>query len=408
MKILCFILFFNILKPRLTNPFYLLPYQIFDVLITSQDTPYIKGAFVKNIFDSVDISVIGFENISQDTWKVECQFSSLPEEGLYDFFMDINSQQFYQKHSIKVVDSFRQIVRILHMSDIHIGASGTIENYIKAIELSNFLNPDIVIHTGDIGEIHDSSYYFEYLDTTSKFYNPVFTIPGNHDYYYFLGFPDTCLIYQTIVNPYVNFYTEYGDYLFIFVNTGKDNIFGNFSSRCYGLTQEQLNWIEDLLRNHFRSKVKIVSMHGPYFSQRNSGIDNAVNRYGKFEFLNLCSAFEVNMVLSGHTHLNEVFDRNGNLQSGSIKPLDGTIFATVATTTKDIPESCSVRFIEIDKGIIRRYTVDRDGDSTREGSSSIHLNDFEFIYHYPNNGTVDYQIVEVYNNIYESFYDFRF
>ncbi len=407
MKILIFLFSFTILKPRLTYPFFLTKDEIFYIFISHSDTPYIENAFIKNFFDSTSILVNKVENVSQDTWRIEGYFYNFPSEGLYDLYLIINGELEYQKNAIKIIDSFKKNIKIIHMSDIHIGASGVVENYLKAIEISNLLNPDIVIHTGDIGEIHDSSYYFEYMDYTSKFCSPVFTIPGNHDYYYILGLPDTTLIYEQIVNPYLNFYFLYGDYLFILLNTGKDNIPQDFASRCYGLTEAQISWIENILRDNFYKKIKIAAMHGPYYSQRNSGIDNAINKYGKFDFLNLCSAFKVNMVLSGHTHVDEIFDRNGNLQTGDIKPLDGTIFATVSTTTKNNPENCSIRFIEIEDGVIKRYTVDRDGNGKREGSSSIHLTDFYFIYHYPNDGTSNYQIVEVYNNIYESFKDLR-
>ena len=71
---------------------------------------------------------------------------------------------------------------IVHISDLHIGDSEFNEEvFMRAVSEINYLQPDMIILTGDITS---NGYYAEYKQATKyleMFEAPLFAVPGNHD-----------------------------------------------------------------------------------------------------------------------------------------------------------------------------------------------------------------------------------
>ncbi len=144
-----------------------------------------------------------------------------PEE-LYDLIVKSGSETNVSKRSVKVLKAFRNPHRFIHISDPHMSRQwvGTPENgYAKELELldrfievANIIHPEYIIVTGDI--IHDYTRFdadsvgwggvvrsgfdnpplaeekyknfFEGAHGFSGVYGfdaPVFSVPGNHDFY---------------------------------------------------------------------------------------------------------------------------------------------------------------------------------------------------------------------------------
>lgn len=76
-------------------------------------------------------------------------------------------------------------LRIVHLTDIHIGATLPSSLLQKIVEKSNALNPDIVVLTGDILD-HFPEPYSEDLKTLGKLNatHGVYYVLGNHEYYW--------------------------------------------------------------------------------------------------------------------------------------------------------------------------------------------------------------------------------
>ena len=76
--------------------------------------------------------------------------------------------------------------RIIHISDIHVGAH--IEHVLeKAISSINEYNPDLVIFTGDLTHDAQIDQFQEARDILKGIESDIFMVPGNHDYHY-MGF----------------------------------------------------------------------------------------------------------------------------------------------------------------------------------------------------------------------------
>lgn len=75
--------------------------------------------------------------------------------------------------------------RLLQISDIHLGSWTTPERLLGVINIVNRLQPDIIVHTGDLVSYELESYISALVNYLSKLKAPlgVFTILGNHDYW---------------------------------------------------------------------------------------------------------------------------------------------------------------------------------------------------------------------------------
>ncbi|HAZ02134.1 MAG: hypothetical protein A2W90_22650 [Bacteroidetes bacterium GWF2_42_66] len=144
-----------------------------------------------------------------------------PEE-LYDLFIKSGGETNVSKRSVKVLKSYYNPHRFIHITDPHIsrqwigmpdnGYAKELELLDKFIEVANIIHPEYIIVTGDI--IHDYTRYdadslgwggvvrsgFEHPPLAEEKYKnyfegakglsgvygfnaPVFSLPGNHDFY---------------------------------------------------------------------------------------------------------------------------------------------------------------------------------------------------------------------------------
>lgn len=156
--------------------------------------------------------------------KIEVMIPQDTPEELYNLVIKCGGETTVSKKSVKVLKAFRNPHRFIHISDLHISRQwiGTSENgYAKELELldkfievANIIHPDYIIVTGDL--IHDYTRfnadsigwggtvlsgmdhrplaeekyknYFEGASGFSGIYGfnaPVFSLPGNHDFYGF-------------------------------------------------------------------------------------------------------------------------------------------------------------------------------------------------------------------------------
>ncbi len=255
----------------------------------------------------------------------------------------------------------------VHITDIHVKHELDIMpgNYYLDLERSeqkwndilNKINsfeipPEFVIASGDlvdagggtIGETNYQSFVSPlfgsnqdwYVDSRKKI--PIYFCPGNHDYRNALidefgghsipGAGDNLENYQNYVGePYLDSYSVIDDsnkIAIISLNSGHD-VFSEgtyFPPRGTGFSDGQMTWLEDQLddldgidNNIDTSEYrKIIVMHHPVIYYRKDWkIDQwdagCITSY-KERFLDDCDQYDVDVVLSGHTHINRVYNRD--------------------------------------------------------------------------------------------------
>ncbi len=73
-------------------------------------------------------------------------------------------------------------LRVAHVTDLHVGLVTPMPIQVKAAELVNAEEPDLIVITGDF-VCHTQSWLDELRDTIALYKGPVFCVLGNHDYW---------------------------------------------------------------------------------------------------------------------------------------------------------------------------------------------------------------------------------
>jgi hypothetical protein len=127
------------------------------------------------------------------------------------------------------------------------------------------------------------------------------------------------------------------------------------------------------------------------------------------EFLEMCKQNQVSVVLTGHTHIDEVWDRDGNKQTGSAigSPISPLYIQTKSATHDDFNDNHGYRLVRISENTISDYTYDIDGNGQRDGDSSIIAGELSMTFFPSNNGTVNTVTATIENDLHENFNDAR-
>lgn len=256
-------------------------------------------------------------------------------QGLYDLEVKCGNIEIISPKSIMVYTKWPEKLRIAHISDTHIGLildnGRSSDSYLlQALMVSMLLNSDLIIHTGDTVDVGAMSKdYYTLYRITNLANLPTFVVPGNHDYS-----GDSALSnYASIVGKNV-YYARWGPYLFVGLDTG-----------YYGrLTHQQLDFFEKVLKENYDASIKIVFFHHPVFNTKlvgriNGDPSNLINNANIFypswreapeitvRLLELVGTYNVNLVLSGHTHADGLVLYNNK-----------TYFVTTVTTGGGVRE----------------------------------------------------------------------
>jgi 3',5'-cyclic AMP phosphodiesterase CpdA len=267
----------------------------------------------------------------------------------------------------------------VHMTDTHLQneSFGNIHNGYSKDRLLNVLNeinsfnnkPVFVVITGDLvewgtgesGTLNYETLVSCFFKNDNQFYIdsglniPVYFTPGNHDYYHYWNLNN----YHKYINHDRRYTIVYEDLTLFFIDSGphyikKPEYWLDVFAR--GLEDEDLKWLEDGF-NSCTSSHKIVLMHHPAINDRETnGEMKDVLLYNRIDFIELCEQYNVDVVLTGHTHKSRVFDSYENLYSSY--PINTEQYSTLFVHTKankvddENKPDCNYRNISIIDNVI--------------------------------------------------------
>ena len=309
-------------------------------------------------------------NVSYDgeLWSALISIPALIPEELYNvsLFIVSNYKMYssYQPRAVKVIEAFTDTFSFVHITDFHVGDPRGIKENLwqtigmksikKCISEINLLNPDFVIISGDLvyGQIYPYEYRREYrlcYQLIQRFDVPTYLCPGNHDGYRRI-LEDGFTFWEHYFGPlYYSF--NFGNYHFLSVNSYDHSPLGRltilFAPLNWGgsIRDKQLQWIENDLQNDDSELTFMFMHHNPLWdTQKDSLIRKSyVNREN---LLTLINQYDVDMVLAGHTHKDNVTIQND------------TVFITTTTPESDIRVAdgyWGYRMIQIKNGSIDSY-----------------------------------------------------
>ena len=257
------------------------------------------GRLVKYVYE---LEIVGREG---NILTVKVPNDAIPT--LYDLVVIINDTEYTIERSVWVLKEYPRYLLISHSTDHHAFIAPRNKRITIGI-LSQLLEAQLALITGDITDTAGSDEYVEMLDTLDWFYYgiPALLIPGNHDW----GTEN----YQKYVGPRV-WYRRIGDFLIVGIDTKEPGV-------APLITDEEFQWLNDTIRANADAKVKIVLMHHPLFYWHGTieasydTLDSSMlsfywgapgGDYPQYEkyaraFLKLCEDYNITLVLAGHIH----------------------------------------------------------------------------------------------------------
>lgn len=367
-----------ILEPRWSSPIGVLEGQEVSARIICPSPPnsltLISPSYTYNT------TILNIE-LKSNTYVIT--FKAEVPSGLYDLEITCGTITLYSPRSIIVFSEWPDKLRITQITDTHIGLTldngRTSDSYLlEAILLSSILGSDLIIHTGDTVDVGAMSKdYYTLYRITNLASIPTFIVPGNHDYS-----GDSALSnYGYIVGKNV-YHVRWGPYLFIGLDTG-----------YYGrLTSQQLDFLQEVLEENKDSTMKILFFHHPVFNTklvaRVNGDPSTLikNNPSLFypswrdatdittRFLEIVDKYNVNLVLSGHTHADGLVLFNNK-----------TYFVTTVPTGGGVREGDyrGIKIIDVySNGTVK--IVPRPGTSLFDPTIAINLDKTNVHYVYSN------------------------
>ncbi len=116
----------------------------------------------------------------------------MPEGTPADFYridIDIAGTVYASQSAVRVYDAYPSSWGFIQITDVHVGYEGTSYSSLERLQAfvreANFLNPEIVVVTGDIcdNQIAGHDWPSQFLGAIAALEVPVYVVPGNHDYY---------------------------------------------------------------------------------------------------------------------------------------------------------------------------------------------------------------------------------
>jgi len=281
----------------------------------------------------LDVLPLGYDP-SENVWRVNATVSGDVQPGLYALEVSVvadgKNTTYAQPRSVWVMSHYPTEFRIAQLTDVHYALKP--DHLRQAIAQLNFLRPTVAIITGDIADVGSSEREVrDFWAALQEADFPTYCVPGNHDYQG--GGESNYMKYEGPLNYSVNMGFAY----FVALDTDFD--------RAY-VDVEQIEWASRVLSAVPASEFKIVAFHHPFFG--NTSVSTAMNITGSWEsiqdltqlmyyswttteqafeaakaFLRMVQEQDVNLVLQGHIHRDEVFILNQENYFVVTTPLGG-------------------------------------------------------------------------------------
>ncbi|MEW6202702.1 MAG: metallophosphoesterase [bacterium] len=263
-------------------------------------------------------------------------------EDLYDLILKTDTDSQTCHRCVKVVADYSEEFYFIHISDVHItfpiiadSMDGDNPNALfeRLAEEINIINPAFVLITGDVTmstegitrllfqkgmtlgqfvqermKLLVKEEFDAFLEILNRFRVPTFVIPGNHD---MVGTVNKVAMenwQDTMGRRYFSF--DFGGAHF----SGFDNSAQfEMAKMIYDthpdfteIDKEQLDWLEEDLKNNQDKKIIVLFYHVPYTKQDKTAVTELAGRYG------------VKLALAGHLHDDSAM-RYGDAQTSWVR-----------------------------------------------------------------------------------------
>jgi len=283
-----------LIRPRIGFPAFLLLNENLTIEFSSQTSEGLCAASLVNELGSYDLNVSPLSKSPAGRAVICTAKTGGVPAGLYDLKIMYYSSPGklswtrIEPNSVCVRKSYSLPLRIFWATDVHINTSPErIQNFKGIVRLANFLNPDLVVLTGDVVDNPREEYFKLARQLVSDLEIPIVLVGGNHDHATEANF------FEAYLAPW-NGSLNFGPMHIATLDTGPYSIDGK-------LTEGQLSWLEGDLSRHATMRYRIVMFHHPMFDTNNPKNETVEKVYG------ICLRYGVGLILNGHMHRDIVF-----------------------------------------------------------------------------------------------------
>ena len=283
-----------LVRPRIGFPTFLQLNENLTVEFASQTSEGLCTASLVNEFGNYDLKVSPLSKSPAGRTAICIARTDGVPAGLYDLkVMHFSSPgklswTKIEPNSVCLRKSYSLPLRVFWATDVHINTNPErIQNFKGIVRLINFLNPDLVVLTGDIVDNPREEYFKLAHQLVSDLEVPIVLVGGNHDHATEANF------FETYLAPW-NGSLNFGPIHVATLDTGHYSIDGK-------LTESQLSWLEGDLSRHATMRYKMVMFHHPMFDTNNPKNETVEKVYG------ICLRHGVSLILNGHMHRDIVF-----------------------------------------------------------------------------------------------------
>jgi predicted MPP superfamily phosphohydrolase len=305
---------------------------------------------------------------SNDLWNMNVTVPLIVPEELYNITILLDQNGTYlsssQPRAVSVVKEFTDDFSFIHITDFHVGdPRGLIESIRETIGMKsikrciseiNILHPDFVIISGDLvfGQLYPREYSREYkkcYELIQMFDVPTYLCPGNHDGYR-RPFEDGLDFWKKYFGPlYYSF--DYGNYHFQAINSYDMSALSRFTFLFIpfnwggSIQDEQLSWIENDLASNSPDLTFMFMHHNPLWETKSESLFRKPYK-NRENLLGLIDQYEVDMVLAGHVHFDNVTIVNDTIYLTTITP---------SSSNSGNDSYWGYRLVKIEDGVIGSY-----------------------------------------------------
>ena len=356
-----------IIYPKCSNPAIVEKGSTFTVIIENggglncRASVEISTAY-EPVVDEYRLNIISCD-VENELTYLEVYVPENVNEELYNLTVTTANGFATEPRAVCIVDKIDGNFSFVHLTDFHIGDPRGMKVNIKetigwkaarkCIEEINLIHPDFVIITGDLvfGQLYPFEYSFEYkklYEILQEFDVPTYLCPGNHDLYIQAGQDGVKFWQRYFGSLYYSF--DYGLAHFIMANSydwpKKSRVGFSYVVFNWGgyIGDEQLNWIENDLKN-CNAKLKCIALHhNPLWETKNDSLLGN-EYYNRKELLKLIYEYGVDAVFAGHVHYDDVTIENE------------TLFITTTTSSSGLERDAywGYRLIEVRNWSIYSY-----------------------------------------------------
>ena len=317
--------------PLLNRPALQLPGGEFAIVCSSGAAESVWQAKLQSKYCGKDLQISASYKPDLGHWVLSAAIPKDTPFELYNLVVQSSSGEVDTvRNTVRVIPSFRDSFYFLHLPDTHLPSvnwygfghkldASTVQELKQLIKEVNVINPEFILQTGDLINNGQSEEEFEIAqDVLIQSQVPIFITGGNHDLWY---------------DGHDNWQRYFGETMDYSFDYGSTHISGMemYNVPTVTFTAEQMSWLSRDLKTSIShgDLLRILFYHFDESRQING---------------NFVDDHQVDMILYGHTHRNEV-NFLGSRQ---------TINANTSYTMTDNGE---YRLIKIRDGRIDSYPV---------------------------------------------------